>query len=168
LVLVDTDILSIFSKIERLPLLYAVFDQEELYIAAAVENEIKIGVSKGFSFSNAIIELNTQGRIQIQQPTNTDKIYMDSLPDSLALGERESMAICKRLTALFVSNERRVKHHCQVNGIRCTNLNEILRTLWELGILPLSEVRKVVTEIETKDPLKFRSTDIIFSLSKTK
>lgn len=162
MVFIDTDILSIFSKIERLPLLYAVFDQEVLNIAVAVENEIKTGISKGFSFPNAIVELITQGRIQTHQPTNTDKKYMDSLPDSLAIGERESMAICKRLAGLFVSNERRVMHHCQENGIPCANLEQILRTLWELEILPVSAVRKVVNEIEMKDSLKFRSTALIF------
>ena len=48
MVFIDTDILSIFSKIQRLPLLFAVFGQDVLHIAAAVENEIKVGVSKGF------------------------------------------------------------------------------------------------------------------------
>ena len=77
-------------------------------------------------------------------------------------GERQSMAICKRLSAIFVSNERRVKHHCLGNGIDCVNLIEILRALWEHGILMQADVRKVITEIETKDNLKFRTTDPIF------
>ena len=162
MVFIDTDILSIFSKIQQLPLLFAVFDQDVLNIAAAVENEIKVGISKGFPFANAIMELQTQGRILTYQPTTVDEKFMVSLPDTLDMGERESMAICKRLDALFASNERRVMHHCQENEIRCTNLNEILRALWDLEILPLSDVRKVVDEIEVKDSLKFRSTDTIF------
>lgn len=162
MVFIDTDILSIFSKIQRLPLLFAVFDQDVLNIAAAVENEIKVGVSKGFPFANAIIELQTQRQIQTYHPITEDENFMVSLPDTLDAGERESMAICKRLTALFASNERRVIHHCQANGIHCTNLNEILRALWELKILPVSDVRMMVTEIEMKDSLKFRSTATIF------
>ena len=162
MVFVDTDILSIFSKIQRLPLLFAVFEQDVLNIAAAVENEIAVGVSKGFPFANALMELQTQKLLQTHYPTTADEKFMLSLPDTLGAGERESMAICKRLTALFVSNERRVMHHCQANGIRCTNLDEILRALWELKILTESDVRKVITEIETKDSLKFRSTATIF------
>jgi len=133
-----------------------------LNIAAAVEKEIKVGVSKGFPFANAIMELHTQGRLQTYHPLSVDEKFMGSLSDTLGVGERESMAICKRLTALFVSNERRVMHHCQANGIHCTNLDEILRALWALKILPVSGVRKVVAEIETKDSLKFRSTTAIF------
>ena len=41
-------------------------------------------------------------------------------------------------------------------------LAEILRALWELGILPQADVRNIITEIRTKDNLKFRTTDSIF------
>ena len=49
-----------------------------------------------------------------------------------------------------------------VFNIDCVNLTEILRTLWEREILMQPDVRKVITEIETKDNLKFRTTDPIF------
>ena len=39
MVFVDTDVLSTFAKIQRLPLLFTVFNQELLYIAFAVEQE---------------------------------------------------------------------------------------------------------------------------------
>ena len=81
---------------------------------------------------------------------------------SLGSGERESIAICKRLNSIFVSNGRRVKHHCRENGVDCVNLADILRTLWELGILMQADVRKIIAEIEGKDNLKFRATDTIF------
>ncbi len=162
MVFIDTDILSIFAKIQRLPLLFTVFDQDVLNIATAVENEITIGVSKGFPFANALVELQAKGRLRTHHPVTVDEEFMLSLPHTLGAGERESMAICKRLAALFASNERRVMHHCQTYRIRCTNLDEILRALWELKILAESDVRKVITEIETKDSLKFRSTATIF------
>ena len=161
MVFIDTDILSIFAKIQRLPLLFAVFDRDVLNIAA-VENEIAIGVSKGFLFANTLVELQAKGWLQTHHPVTIDEEFMLSLPHTLGAGERESMAICKRLDALFVSNERRVMHHCQTSEIRCTNLDEILRALWELKILAESDVRKVITEIETKDSLKFRSIATIF------
>lgn len=162
MVFLDIDILTIFSKIQRLPLLFVVFDQEELNIAAAVETEIFVGVSEGLTFADAIMELQTQGHIFSYHPTTVDEEYMISLPDTLGRGECESMAICKRLNALFASNERRVMHYCQENEIRCTNLEEILRALWELEILTVSDVREVVDEIEMKGSLKFQSTDTIF------
>lgn len=162
MVFVDTDILSIFSKIHRLPLLFSVFDQDVLNVAAAVENEIRIGVSKGFPFAKAIAEMCAHGQIQIHHPIAIDESFMISLPDTLGLGERESMAICKRLEALFASNERRVAHHCRAYEIRTTNLSEILRALWQLEILNVSDVKKVITEIEIEDSLKFRSTTEIF------
>ena len=83
MVFVDTDVLSIFAKIERLTLLFAVFDQETLNIADAVESEVKIGVSKGFHFSDDIITLQTQGRIRTYHPTSVDREFMSSLPQTL-------------------------------------------------------------------------------------
>lgn len=162
MVFVDTDVLSIFAKIQRLPLLFTLFNQETLHITNAVANEIEIGILKGFHFPQDITALLTQERIHTHPPTSTDEAFMMSLPRTLAAGERESMAICKRLDAIFVSNERRVKHHCQANGIRCINLTEILRGLWEMEILTQADVRGIIAEIEVKDSLKFRTTDLIF------
>ena len=55
MVFVDTDVLSIFAKFQRLPLLFQVFDQESLNIARAVQNEIRRGILKGFQFSRDIM-----------------------------------------------------------------------------------------------------------------
>lgn len=162
MVFIDTDVLSIFAKIQRLPLLFSVFNEDPLNISAAVENELQVGVAKGFDFAQDIMVLHSQGRIATYHPMAVDHPFMATLPWTLGSGERESMAICKRLSAIFVSNERRVKHHCRENGIDCVNLAEILRTLWELGILPQADVRNIITEIRTKDNLKFRTTDSIF------
>ena len=132
-------------------------------IASAVENEIKIGALKGFHFAQDLTALLAQEQIQTHHTLPVDETFMMSLPQTLAAGERESMAICKRLAAIFVSNERRVKHHCQANGICCINLAEILRALWELKVLTQTDVKQIITEIETKDSLKFRTTDPIFT-----
>jgi predicted nucleic acid-binding protein len=150
LVFVDTDVLSIFAKIQQLPLLFAVFNQERLHIALAVENEVKMGALKGFHVAQDITVLLTQKQIQTHRPLPIDDAFLKSLPYTLAAGERESMAICKRFDAVFASNERRVKHHCQANGIRCINLAEILRSFWKLEILSKTDVRQIITEIEIK------------------
>ena len=162
MVFVDTDVLSIFAKIQRLQLLFDVFNQDPLSIATAVENEIKVGALKGFHFAHDIIVLQRQKRICTYHPIVADKTFMGSLPQSLGPGERESMAICKRLTAVLASNERRVKHHCKENGIDCINLTEILRALWELKILTQTDVRTIINEIKVKDGLKFQTIDPIF------
>ena len=162
MIFIDTDVLSIFAKIQRLLLLFTVFNADHLNISTTVENELQTGIAKGFDFAQDIIALHSKGQIVTYYPTDIDQQFTATLPKTLGSGERESMAICKRLNAIFVSNERRVKHHCRENGIDCVNLPEILRTLWERGILMQVDVRKVITEIETKDNLKFRTTDPIF------
>lgn len=111
--------------------------------------------------------LHAQGRILSLHPAADDQHFMAALPPTLDSGERESMAICKRLGATFATNERRVKHHCRENGIDCVNLLEILRALWELDILTPAEVQTLITEIEQTDNLQFRTTDLIFDESQS-
>lgn len=163
MVFIDADVLSSFAKIQRLSLLFAVFNEDPINISAAVEKELRVGVAKGFDFARDIMVLHSQGRIATHYPTAVDHQFMATLPWTLGSGERESMAICKRLGAIFVSNERRVNHHCRENGVDCVNLAEILRALWELGILQQADVRNVITEICAKDNLKFRTTNSIFN-----
>ena len=162
MVFIDTDVLSIFAKIQRLPLLFAIFNEDRLNISAAVEIELQTGVAKGFGFTQDIVALHSQGRIETYHPTAADQQFMVTLARTLDSGERESVAICKRLNAIFVSNERRVKHHCRESGVDCVNLADILRALWELEILTKADVREIIAEISAKDNLKFRTTDPIF------
>ena len=72
-------VLSIFAKIQQLPLLFAVFNQEDLHIAGAVENEIRIGALKGFHFAQDITALLTQEQIQTHHPLPIDEAFMMSL-----------------------------------------------------------------------------------------
>lgn len=68
MVFIDTDVLSIFSKIQQLPLLFTVFNEDSLNISAAVENELQTGIAKGFDFAQHIMALHSQGRIRIYHP----------------------------------------------------------------------------------------------------
>lgn len=167
MVFIDTDVLSIFAKVQRLPLLFTVFNADLLNISSAVERELHTGADKGFNFVEHVMALHAQGRIVTYQPTDADQQFMITLPWTLGLGERESMAICKRFGAVFVSNERRVKHHCLRIQIDCVNLAETLRALWEFGILTQSDVRIIIDDIKAKDNLRFRTTDPIFNESVT-
>ncbi|MCE2433928.1 MAG: hypothetical protein J4F29_13540, partial [Candidatus Latescibacteria bacterium] len=99
MVFVDTDVLSIFAKIQRLPLLFTVFNEDHLNISTAVENELQTGIAKGFGFAQDVIALHSQGQIVTYHPTAVDQRLTATLPQTLGSGERESMAICKRLNA---------------------------------------------------------------------
>ena len=50
MVFIDTDVLSIFAKVQRLPLLFTVFNADLLNISSAVERELHTGADKGFNF----------------------------------------------------------------------------------------------------------------------
>ena len=160
--LMDTDVLSTFAKVDRLDLLFKVFHRSELFMAEGVWREVKRGEERGFAFTQAILKLVEEGRLRILCIESEDLSFRMSLPTSLALGELDSICICKRLGLPLISNERRVKYHCEQNGIQCFNLNAILRSLWRLGIMSKDQMKALMREMEDKDRLTFKSVDEIF------
>ena len=73
MVFIDTDVLSIFAKVQRLPLLFSVFNEDILNISSAVEIELQTGVVKRFDFVQNIMVLRAQGRIVTHQPTDANQ-----------------------------------------------------------------------------------------------
>lgn len=54
MILLDTNIISTFSKIEKLELLYYVFNINILYISPSVYSEIMKAKDKGYAFVNHV------------------------------------------------------------------------------------------------------------------
>ena len=82
MVFVDTDVLSTFAKIQRLPLLFTIFSENLLNISAGVDIEIRIGAANGFNFSRDIMALHSQGRIRTHHPTAVDQKFMATMSPS--------------------------------------------------------------------------------------
>lgn len=160
--LIDTDVLSTFAKVDRLDLLFKVFNRPELIVSEGVWREVKRGEERGFAFTQAILKLVEEGKLRILCIESEDLPFGMGLPTSLSLGELDSMCLCKRLGLPLISNERRVKHHCEQNGILCINLNAILRSLWRLGIINKDQVKALMKEMEDKDRMTFKAVDEIF------
>ena len=159
--LIDTDVLSTFAKVDRLDLLLKVFNRPQLFVSEGVWREVKRGEERGFAFTQAILKFEKERKLRILCIEPEDLRFRTGLPTSLALGELDSICICKRLGTSLISNERRVKHHCEQNGIQCINLNAILRSLWRLDIMSKDQVKVLMKEMEDKDRMTFKSVDEI-------
>ena len=56
MIVVDTNILSTFARIQRLELLFAVAETDSLHLVPAVISELKIGLKKNLNFLQSIID----------------------------------------------------------------------------------------------------------------
>lgn len=161
MILVDTNILSTFAKIDRLDLLEKVLG--EMHISPNVLDEVKRAEELGYSHAKKILKLIRKGKIKISCPREEEVDFMDKIPSSFGRGERDCVAMALKRDALIVTNERKVLNYSEENAIAHVRLNTILRKLWRDDIMGKEEVRDLILEIEEKDNLIVTDKESIFT-----
>lgn len=147
-VILDTNVLSLFAKIDRLDLLdmlsSAARGEIQLYITPAIQSELEAGILRGVEYLIDALQLVKVGKLHILTLTNADKLLIDSLPTKLNLGEAEAIALCSRLKLAFITHDRKAFNYCRRVGIACTRLTTLLDNL---------EMNNVLTEFEVSQML---------------
>ncbi|MAF35671.1 hypothetical protein CL622_00955 [archaeon] len=162
MILLDTNILSTFARIDRFDLLYDIFEDSQLYISPNVYMEIKHAEIIGYIHAKKVIDALDQEKITIIHLSRQAKKEIPSLPKSFGKGELDSVAIAKSNKSIFITNEKKVVNYCQKNQIDVITLNSLLRYLWEEKILTKQQVKDLIDEIELKDRLVITAKKEIF------
>ncbi|MBI4141854.1 hypothetical protein HY484_02945 [Candidatus Woesearchaeota archaeon] len=162
MILIDTNILSTFAKIRKLESLLKIFEGKRVCISCNVLEEIKQAVGLGYVYASPIINLSMSKKIEIIELTKEEYLLSLSFPKNFGKGERDSLAIAKKRSWVFITNEKRVLNYCNDENISAVSLNSLLRLLWEEKIQTKEQVKDIINEIETKDSLIIQSKkDII-------
>ena len=147
-VLFDTNVLSLFAKIERLPLLLQAFanlhQAKQLYISPTIQQELVRGVQNGATYLRAALQLVMTGELQVVYPSKADQQFIYSLPAKLATGEAEAIALCYRLSLVFISHDRKAMNYCERVGIASIKLEVLLNRLQTAGLLTETEIAKML------------------------
>ncbi len=147
-VLFDTNVLSHFAKIERLPLLLQAFADihrvKQLYVSPVIQRELEMGFQRGASYIQAALQLIADGDIQIMRPTKADQQFIHSLPAKLAAGEAEAIALCHRLNLVFISHDRKAVNYCERTGISSIKFEVLVNRLKVAGMLTESEIAEML------------------------
>jgi len=162
IILLDTNIISTFSKIPDLDYLFEFTKKEVVYISTSVLREFEEAKGYGFDFVIPVLNLIESEKIIILSMNMNEVKWSMKLPDSFGNGERDSISICHFRKGIFITNERRVINYCYRNGISSINLATILRESWIRGLKTKEEVKSMMYEIESKDNIIFKNKDIIF------
>ena|SRR6266404_2814119 len=162
MILVDTNILGTFARVNALELLFALFRREEIGLAPAVYAELLAGIREGRQFLQAAIDVIESGRLKLIALTADEVVQRQKLPASLDDGEAESIVLCQVRDAAFITNDRRARNFCLSQHIEVFDLIDILRALWKLGIRSKRSVRQLVKEIEGKERMVIKHRDRIF------
>ena len=164
IILLDTNIISTFSKIKKLELLYGVFNTDVFYISPNVSNEIMIAKEKGYVFVNLVADLLQKKKIISLTLTSEEETKVNKLPLSFSKGERDSLVICKERNGIFATNERKVINYCKKHNIAYFDLRDILKALYMFMKLSKNELSKLIKDIEEKDNIIIKDKKEIFDI----
>lgn len=160
MIFADTDILSALAKVGRLPLLFSLFRVTRLQIVPGVFKEVAHSVALGRSYATEILSLISTAQIAVISLTQEETLFCDTLPLSLGVGERESIAISRERKGTLLSNESRVAHYCRQYQISCIRLPDILRALWTEGIISKGDVQTIIVDLQSKDKMQFKQSTL--------
>lgn len=161
-VLVDTNIWSTFAKINDLDFLFEVMERDKLYLSTYVLHELHTAEKIGYDFVKTIFQYIDRDKIATIAMDESEVKEFLKLPDSFGKGERESIVICRTRGYIFVSNEKRVKNYCELNGIDFVDLPTLLRRAWKKNFMDKDEGMDMVEKIEEKDNIVFKDKTNIF------
>ncbi len=157
-VVVDTDILSTFAKVDKLGLLPKLFSKSRILICPSVNLEIKKGVELGllrYSHPPHFIAINL---------ATSEKASARELREAsnLGSGDAECLAVARNRDCLLLTNDRKAEKAADSLSIDHFSLPLLLRELWRSHVVPKSRVAKLMDEIETKDNVIIKNKEMIF------
>jgi len=164
MILHDTNILSTFAKINRLDLLFRIFNRQTLELSENVAAEIRLGVEQGYAELQRVRDLIENLRSAItfkvirvgeakQLLYSQIPFYVQS-PQRHLKGEMDTIALAWTHNATVVCNERKVYNFCRNNpyqSISVLKLEDLLRSLQILGLMNEKDLLELIRQIEASD-----------------
>jgi len=149
MVVFDTDVLSMFAKIDAVDLLKDLFGEKAI-ITSKIKDEISVPMEYGYTFPLKVIST-----IESVPLSNDVLEEYGRLQKSLSLGkgELEAIAYCKVEKYIFVINDIKAREFAKSEGVSVISLQAVLRALWKAKIKSKEEVRQILERIKAADNL---------------
>jgi len=146
-VVIDTDVLSTFCKIDKLELLQILFPKSTIIIVPSVYKEIRMAMQSG------ILKYSPPVRFSRVKLEPVERKFAKEIHERKRLGEGdcECIAIAKRRKSLLLTNDQHAQKEASTRRIEYLDLPLILREFWKTGIMKREQVIDLATEIQSKD-----------------
>jgi len=161
-VVLDTDIVSYFSRLNRLRVLLDLF-AAPVFVSPNVQRELQEGFQLGYEGLRPALSLIQAGTIKVLTITDAERALIPQVGLAPEKGETDSLAYCMTHGAVFVTNDKRAYHRAHRLGVQCFRLPALLRSLWMRGVLDQAGVRALIAEIETRLGIALLDQDEIFA-----
>lgn len=159
-VIIDSDLASVFAKVDQLSLLQHLFSPIELVITPRIREELVVPMEYGYEFPKIIFEAFSS----IEPAPEEIRKYNVWTEGNIRLGkcELEAIAICSIRGYGFAAVNGSAREFAVKQGVNPISLHAILRRMWERAILNREVVMELISEIERVDRTKIRDTHLIF------
>ncbi len=149
MVVFDTDILSMFAKIDAIYLLKRLFG-EKAVVTSKIRDEISVPLEYGYTFP-----LKVFSSIRTVPLANQALEEYERLQENLSLGkgELEAIAYCKTEKCTFATNDIKARGVAKREGVSVISLQAILKALWKKRIKSKEEVKEILETIKDRDNL---------------
>jgi predicted nucleic acid-binding protein len=150
-ILVDTNILSTFARVEELELLFLLFPGSPLGVTPAVLGEVDQALAQGCDWLRQVPALRAGGRLVLAEPVAGERLVLPALPSPLGAGECEAIAVCQARSCAFLTNDKRARNFCRELGIPVYDLVGLLRALWKWKVRSRDCVRQLCARMEAAE-----------------
>ncbi len=162
MILVDTNILSTFARVDELELLFQLFGRSPLGLTSAVLAELNEALAHGCAWLEQTKGLRNQGRLELVVAAPEEIQAREAMPVSLGAGEAESIAICQARGWAFLSNDKRARNFCTQAGVEVFDLTELLGALWEWRVRSPQFVQELCARMEAAEGMTIPNKEAIF------
>ncbi len=157
-ILIDTDVLSAFAKINSLELFTQLFHSDEMIIPDGVFEELMTIKELGYEFVDDIFRFVKNTPLT---ESELDIYHSLLLYTSLGKGELQCIAVCISRNFPFITNDKKAKIFAIKKGIKAWDIPDILKALLKSGIKTKDDVLDLIDMLEKKDMMIFKNKDRI-------
>ena len=155
IVILDSDFLSAFLKIEQMPLIRSLYQVDTVAVPPAVYREIAL--------TDLLPRLNALTWIQVVAPSHSqiDALTRDGNFRRLGAGEQEAIALAiERSESVLLGNDNQARRIATKLGVRVINIPAFLLACKQTGLVNQKSMFTIIDDLREKDFFGFRQTDL--------
>jgi predicted nucleic acid-binding protein len=159
-VILDTDFLSAFLKVQRLPLIRTFFGVETVAIPPAVYREIAV--------TDLLPDLLDLSWIEVQNPRESQirALIKDEELSQLGRGEQEAIALAQEHRgSVLLMNDNRARRLAARQGVHVVNIPAFLLACKMAHLLDREATAHLIADLKNKDRYGFRGDVLRLLLS---
>jgi len=149
MIVFDTDILSMFAKIDAVDLLKLLFGDKAV-MTPKIRDEISAPIEYGYTFPLKVLTTIKTVPLNEQALEEYGRLQENL---NLGRGELEAIAYCKATKCVFATNDIKAREFAKSEGVPVISLQAILKAFWRKGIKSKEEVRQMLERIRETDNL---------------